>query len=466
MKSTATGDTDVVPTSLVASPIPLRGKVSAKWSGIAELMRSDSPMAKGLEAILELVDLDGLCSIASGLRNGLDCYVTDKYTCGGYNIVFEIVFEDGLSWIARLRSASPMQVVSQEFVFESPTYKQHVMESEVATMNYVREHTNIPVPQVYAFELSSDNPVKLPYILMECIHGWRAPLKLQDLSKPALIKVLDELAGVVVQLSTLQFPQIGYLQEGADGKVFIDAMVDRSGKRFGPLTSAAAYYKWRGQQPLIRSNNSAVDLHEAYYHSHLYKLTLPFLMDGFRTEGPFPLSHNDLGVHNMLFDENWKLKAVIDWTGACIVPWESFAQFPGGVNMGPYLRHEFSDQMYHFYRLEKRIFLDAIKRHEDERKRDPAFVPVSRLLGTPVAELAACIEQYDYAFLRKQYQRKMCRLLFGPDVDVELMKLSISKSELFGDIRARAYQNGGEGKSSDLEHRNGLCIGGTRNGQQ
>src|ERR1700730_8329217 len=120
----------------IASTVPIRGKVSAKWSSISDLMRSDSPMAKGLEDMLAAVDLEGLRSIASGLREGRACTIRQKYTCGAYNLVFEICFDDGVSWIARLHSASPMQAVSQEFVFESPTYKQHVMESEIVTMEY------------------------------------------------------------------------------------------------------------------------------------------------------------------------------------------------------------------------------------------------------------------------------------------------------------------------------------------
>lgn len=447
----------------VASPIPVRGKVSAKWQGISEWMRSDSPMAKGLETILDQVDLEGLKSIASHLRNGRKCRVSDNYTCGAYNIVFEIVFDDGVSWIARLRSASQMQVVSQEFVFESPTYKQHLMESEIATMKYVRQHTSIPVPEVYAFDTTCENPAKLPYILMECINGQRAASKLQELPKPVLAKILDGLANVLLQLSTLQFSKIGYLHEDADGQYRIDAMVDRRGNRVGPFSTASEYYRWRANQPLIRSNNSSVDLQDAFFHSYLYKLSLPFLMHGFHPEGPFPLAHNDLGVHNVLFDESGNLKGVIDWTGACIVPWESFAQYPGGVMMGPYLRHEFSDHIYHFNRHKRRIFLEALKRHESERD-DTNTVSVYKILGSPVAEIAQCMEQYDLAFLRVKYRRKLCRLLFGPEIDPEMLKKSISKSEVFLEGCVGTYKNGVDGKSFDFEMGNGICIGDTRNG--
>jgi isoamyl acetate esterase len=433
----------------IASPIPIRTKVSDKWSGIAELIRTDSPMAKGLEDMLAKVDLEGLRSIASGLRDGRNCTISEKYTCGAYNLVFEIIFDDGVSWIARLRSASPMQVVSQEFVFESPSYKQHIMESEVATMRYVRQHTTIPVPEIYAFDTTSANPAKLPYVLMECIRGWRTPPRLQELPDDALRKILNQLADVLLQMSMLQFPQIGYLHCDVDGQYSVRAMLDRKGKHVGPYSSAVEYYRWRADQPLNRSNDSVVDLQEALFHAYLYRLALPFLMDGVKPNGPFPLAHNDLGVHNALFDEKWNLVGVIDWSGACVVPWESFAQFPGGVMMGPHLRQEFSEQFYKYSCYKQRIFLECVRQHE-EKSEIESSISVYSMLGTPITEVAQCVELYDFGHLRRKYRRKLCALLFGPDMDVEALKKSVFKSEVFAGVKNN--KNGHGRKSCALEN--------------
>lgn len=447
----------------ITSPVPIRSQVSAKWNGISELVRSDSPMAKGLEDMLSRVDLQGLCSIASALRDGRSCIISEKYTCGAYNLVFEVCFDDGVSWIARMRSAAPMQVVSSELVFESPKYKQHIMESEVATMRYVRQHTTIPVPEVYAFDTTSTNPARSPYILMECIHGWRTPLKLQDLPDSVLQHILDQLAHVLVQLSSLQFPQIGYLHDDVDHQYRIDAMLDRKGKQVGPFSSAGDYYKWRADQPLNRSNESVVDLQEASFHAYLFRLSLPFLMNGIRNNGPFPLAHNDLGVHNVLFDDNWKLVGVIDWSGACVVPWESFAQLPGGVMLGPHLRKECSETFYQSNRFRQRVFLESMKQHEEESK-NKSGISVYKLLNNPKTELAQCVEQYDLASLRRKYRRKLCALLFGPDVDAEALKRSVTKSELFSDVGVGIYTNGHDKKSLDTGIEHGVMRIGERKG--
>ena len=422
------------------SPTPVRGLVSAKWGGISDIVRSDSPMAKGIEDLLSQVDLDGLRTIASNLRGGQNCTIIDKYTCGAYNLVFEIRFDDGISWIARLRSASPMQVVSQELVFESPKYKQHITESEIATMKYVRQHTTIPVPEVYSYDTGTDNPAKSPYILMECIHGWRTPARLADLSEDILRKVLDQLAMVLVQLSALQFSKIGYLHTDDASGYRIDSMVDRRGKKMGPFSTAGDYYRWRADQPLNRSNESLIDIQDALFNCYLYQLSLPFLSNGINKEGPFPLAHNDLGVHNALFDEDWKLVGVIDWSGACVVPWESFAQFPGGVMLGPYLQHECSEMVYQSNRFKRHTFLASLARYEKELGRND--ICVYNLLGSPKSELAQCMEQYDLAFLRARNRRKLCGLLFGPDMDVELLKKTISESEVYREIVNGSYKTG------------------------
>jgi len=45
------------------------------------------------------------------------------------------------------------------------------MQSEIDTMSFIREYTDIPVPQVFLYDTSADNAVGAPYMLMECIKG-------------------------------------------------------------------------------------------------------------------------------------------------------------------------------------------------------------------------------------------------------------------------------------------------------
>ncbi|KAI9901427.1 hypothetical protein N3K66_003244 [Trichothecium roseum] len=78
---------------------------------------------------------------------------------GGYNKVFLLVNKS----------------TGTEFIFRIclPVYPWYKTESEVATMEFVRERTEIPVPKVYAFDSSADNELGYEWILMERLSGVR-----------------------------------------------------------------------------------------------------------------------------------------------------------------------------------------------------------------------------------------------------------------------------------------------------
>ena len=51
-------------------------------------------------------------------------------------------------------------------------------------------------------------------------------------------------------------------------------------------------------------------------------------------KGPFPIYHPDLYHSNIVVDEKFNLLGVIDWQGACTVPWE-LVEFPLFLNTVP-----------------------------------------------------------------------------------------------------------------------------------
>ncbi|KAI0003582.1 kinase-like domain-containing protein [Xylariaceae sp. FL0662B] len=78
--------------------------------------------------------------------------------------------------------------------------------SEVATVNIIRKHTSIPVPQIFEFEMSTSQPFGYPYVLMEYLGGRTLdnglavsiPLRYQS-------KVAKQLANIFVELRNLTF---------------------------------------------------------------------------------------------------------------------------------------------------------------------------------------------------------------------------------------------------------------------
>jgi len=89
---------------------------------------------------ISLVNFASLCQNASSLRKMPCAYNADVYTFGGVNIIFELQFDDGVVWIARLRRPDEQSPISGiDFV----------LESEVATIGFLQRNTTLPIPEVF-----------------------------------------------------------------------------------------------------------------------------------------------------------------------------------------------------------------------------------------------------------------------------------------------------------------------------
>ena len=93
-----------------------------------------------------------------------------------------------------------------------PAYPTKKTDSEVATLQWVRQHTSIPVPQVYAYSSFSQNgPLGYEWILMERMPGEKYAVLEDSLSHDAQIALATTLAGWVDSLTRIPFAQIGSL---------------------------------------------------------------------------------------------------------------------------------------------------------------------------------------------------------------------------------------------------------------
>jgi hypothetical protein len=93
--------------------------------------------------------------------------------------------------------------------------------------------------------------------------------------------------------------------------------------------------------------------------------------------GPFPLCHDDFLHSNIMVDEgNFNVTGIIDWEGACTVPWELIA-FPEFLQTMPAsfdLPHKYDregqpldEEVRHTWR-EKREYIEMVKSVEREDK--------------------------------------------------------------------------------------------------
>jgi hypothetical protein len=116
-------------------------------------MNSDSDKYKRIQLLLSSANFEYLKTrgIESRRRHQPDlpphveCSINlTHFTSGFNNVVLELAFSDDVFWIARI----PHQALD-EGVRTS-------MLSEIATMKKIKQHTTIPIPQVFDFDMSPD----------------------------------------------------------------------------------------------------------------------------------------------------------------------------------------------------------------------------------------------------------------------------------------------------------------------
>ncbi|KAI9669809.1 MAG: hypothetical protein M1817_004550, partial [Caeruleum heppii] len=83
--------------------------------------------------------------------------------------------------------------------------------SEAAVLQYVRDHTTIPVPKVLAWSADSSNPIGAEYIIMEKAPGVRLSEVWGNISKFDRLQLIDKLTKLESQLAALEFPAYGSL---------------------------------------------------------------------------------------------------------------------------------------------------------------------------------------------------------------------------------------------------------------
>lgn len=125
---------------------------------------SEGPLRDRATAFIASVDWEALLQYAAAQRNGGQCSLLSHIGLGHNHMVRIIRFMDGIQWAARLRLPSRSGGATSDDI-------RSMMESEISTMIVVRQKTQVPVPEIYAYETSSNCSVKAPFMLMECLDG-------------------------------------------------------------------------------------------------------------------------------------------------------------------------------------------------------------------------------------------------------------------------------------------------------
>ncbi|KAK9762581.1 anthranilate synthase / indole-3-glycerol phosphate synthase [Basidiobolus ranarum] len=179
-------------------------------------------------------------------------------------------------------------------------YGHNVTLEEARTIKFIKEHTSIPVPEIYDYY--TDNGSN--YIVMEYIEGTSLENKLtnKELDEVDIDNICLQLREYVNQLRNIKGNYIGTISKTSISDVMFGVI--------GPYENEKALnaHILEGVAQTLKN----------YYADFLRSM---FISKG---ESSFYLTHGDLTPRNIIIGENNKIIGIIDWEGSGYLPeyWE------------------------------------------------------------------------------------------------------------------------------------------------
>lgn len=320
------------------------------------------------------VNLQGLidCSTAhlSSAGSSPSCLSISLLGRGSYNSVYRLVFTDGTRLAASISN------------HDEEDFNAQAKQSEIETMKFVPEsglYPDIPIPKVYAWDTTFDNPVGAPYVLMDVVQGE----KLEGLEDNNGLRGLDTLPyaqqlSIVKTLAKLKaslskpvpLDKIGSITTDAARKShFVGPLMTLTqGCLGGPFKSAQELWRSRLESEILHAVQEWCNLEEDQLSTSLSEpkctpqtfaelfQSLSSLIPHFKIPQAYSslvLHHPDLALRNIFFDKESlssdqpKITGVIDWGGAQILPLMLTAQYPDDLMTtadDPFPRPEHPDE--------------------------------------------------------------------------------------------------------------------------
>lgn len=285
------------------------------------------------------IDVEKLCVRASQMRSdsNIPCAMDlspKKLSAmmGGQNCHAEIVFADGVVWLARFRLSSPIS--------PPPEVRDYVLKSEAATMEFLQRHTRIPSPRVFDWACESDpaNTVGVGYILMEKLQG--TPLDWQGATAAQREKVVRQLVDIMLEIERHPFDRLGSLvattamsggetaSAAAEPLIQVQGLAQhstfRSGEHHGPLGPFRS--SWEASRALVEAHlrmiaggeigtaENAVDV----FLTHRFRLdVLDRVWKATTAAGEedekFFLKHADDKGDHIFVNADFDIVGIIDW---------------------------------------------------------------------------------------------------------------------------------------------------------
>lgn len=240
-----------------------------------------------------------------------------------------------------------------------PVHPRHKTRGEVATLQWVRDNTEIPVPKVVAFQDSNDNEIGFEWILLELMPGTPVYRRWRTMSMEQKVALTNRIAEFEAQLASCGSPDTTFrnigtleidLKDENDGKAKTCAPGQMVSHNFfmgdhlhydvprGPFRSTHDWLRSElniiviEQIQLIAKAEDEDDRQEAQEHLRSAEKLLGLLPKVFPAEQDSleatAIYHDDLNLNNILVDEEGNITAVVDWECVSALPIWMAAKYP------------------------------------------------------------------------------------------------------------------------------------------
>ncbi|KAF3004365.1 hypothetical protein E8E13_009823 [Curvularia kusanoi] len=249
-----------------------------------------------------------------------------------------------------------------------PVHPRAKVLSEVATIEYVRQHTNIPVPKILQFDASHVNELGFEWMLMDVVPGTQLNKLWKSMTWLKKELIVRKVVALMVQLFRKRFPVMGNLYPTGESNTFntpqfrqgevvqltffwanhLKFNVDR-----GPFLSSEQWMRvsldlqiQAADDPVAvvpgpfddddEEDEDAVEneqLRAAQLINRGRRLInlLPKIFPAGEPEA-FTLYHHDLHEDNIFVDENCELSGIIDWECMLTAPLWAACKIPKFLN--------------------------------------------------------------------------------------------------------------------------------------
>lgn len=277
---------------------------------------------KAKQEFMASLSRDAIRKLASRYNEYKPCEIFGEAN-GSFNACFFVLFpDDGARWVVR---------VPIEIEFQQPWEK---LQSEVATVKYLRSATKIPVPRIHAYGrgemLASDKSTTHMFLISDYIHGKPVMLlELLECEKAVRSRLLQSILDILLELRSVEFDRIGSLMPGnSDEEPVVGNLLTFGanaipGARLPTFATGQEYMQSQYDMVLQHTAMPCEGLGEETARRELFaahSLQKYFTVPDAVNNGPFVLHHPDLLLGNIIVNDDMEIQGIIDWEFANVVP--------------------------------------------------------------------------------------------------------------------------------------------------